>query len=190
MGGCTNTIHDGIHQLLQLLDPAFSKILMLVMWLALPIIDAVSTQDFLDLVTYLNLSTITYKLSQCSLCLDLIFQSVDELHVGFNGINISDKGFNTNKDLGNHSTRVNCGSVQIYRVHCHWLISPVYIESGERRFIPLLKESAHGKVSVLSGHSKGLLDHISREPSKHGHKGPVVMCLLVDLMGLRLICGG
>jgi len=190
MRWCTNTIHDGVNQSLQLLDPVFSKVLMLVMRLALPIVNAVSAQDFLDLVTYLNLSTITYKLSRCSSCQDLVFQSVDEMPVSFNGINTSDKGFDTNKNLSDSSTRVNSWSVRIYGVHCHWLVSPVYIESGERRFIPLLKESAHGKASLLSGHSEGLLDHVSREPSKHGHKGPVVMCPLVDLMGLRLICGG
>ena len=64
------------------------------------------------------------------------------------------------------------------------------IEGGERRFIPFLKESAHGKASVLCGHSEGLLDHDSWEPSKHGHKGLIIRCLLVDLMCLGLIEGG
>ncbi len=64
------------------------------------------------------------------------------------------------------------------------------IEGRERRFVPLLKESAHGKVSILSGDGKGLLDHISREPSEHGHKGLVVGSLFVDLMGMSIIHGG
>ena len=85
-------IYDGVNQCLQLLDPVFSKVLMLVMQLALPIVDAVSVQDFFDLVANLNLSMITDKLSWCSSCLDLLFQSVDELPVSFNGINISDEG--------------------------------------------------------------------------------------------------
>ncbi len=41
MGQCTNMVHDGVHQGLQLLDLVLSKILMLIMWLTLPIIDAV-----------------------------------------------------------------------------------------------------------------------------------------------------
>jgi len=42
-------VHDGVNQYLQLLDPALSKALMLVVRLTLPIINAVSMQDFLDL---------------------------------------------------------------------------------------------------------------------------------------------
>jgi len=37
-------------------------------------------------------------------------------------------------------------------------------------------------VSILSGHSKSLLDHISREPSEHGDKGLVVGNPFVDLV--------
>ncbi len=62
-------IHDGVNQSLQLLDPAFSKILVLVMWFALPISDAVSVQDLLDLVTNLDLGTVADKFGQCSRCL-------------------------------------------------------------------------------------------------------------------------
>ena len=93
MWGCSDTIHDGVHQILELLDPAFSKVLMLIIRLALPVIDAVSVQDFLDLVTNLHLGTVTNKLGWGSPCPDLVFQSIDELPIGFNGINISDKGF-------------------------------------------------------------------------------------------------
>ena len=66
MGRCSNTIHDGINQILQLLDPAFSKVLMLVMWLALPNIDAASLQDSLDLVTNFHLGLVTNELSGSS----------------------------------------------------------------------------------------------------------------------------
>ena len=58
------------------------------------------------------------------------------------------------------------------------------IKSRKRGFIVLLEESAHGKASILSGHSKGLLDHISRKPSKHGHKSLVVRGSFVDFMGM------
>jgi len=107
MGQCANMVHDGIDQSLQLLDPAFSKVLMLIMWLPLPIIDTVSTQDFFDLVADLHLGAVTDELSLGSPCPDLVFQSIDELLIGFNGINISDKGFDTNKDLSDGGTRVN-----------------------------------------------------------------------------------
>ncbi len=104
MRRCTNTIHDGVNHSLQLLDPVFSKVLMLVMWFALPIVNAVSTQDFLDLVAYFNLGAVTDKLGWCSSCPNLVFQSVDESPNGFDGINISDEGFDTNKNLCNGST--------------------------------------------------------------------------------------
>ena len=131
-GGCSNTVHDGVDQSLELLDPAFSKVLMLVMQFALPIVDAVSTQDFFDLVADLDLSMVADKLSWCSLCLALIFQSVDELPVSFKGIDISNKGFHTNKNLSDGSTRVNSWGVGIDGIHCDWLISPVDIVSGKR----------------------------------------------------------
>ncbi len=52
-------VHDGVRQSLQLMDPALSKILMLIMWLTLPIINTVSSQDFLDLVADFDLDLIT-----------------------------------------------------------------------------------------------------------------------------------
>ena len=58
MGQCSNTVHDGVDQSLQLLDPALSKILMLILWFTLPIIDAVSMQDFLDLVADFHLGAV------------------------------------------------------------------------------------------------------------------------------------
>ena len=97
MWRCSNTVHDGVDQGLQLLDPVFSKVLMLIMRLALPITDAVRVQDFLDLVADLHLGAVTDKLSRGSPCPDLVFQSIDELPIGFDGINISDKGFDTTK---------------------------------------------------------------------------------------------
>jgi len=62
MGQGSNMVHDGVYQNLQLLDPVLSKVLMLIMWLTLPIIDAVSPQDFLDLVANFHLGLITDKL--------------------------------------------------------------------------------------------------------------------------------
>ena len=72
-------VHDGVDQSLQLLDPALSNILMLIMWLTLPIINAVSPQDSLDLVAEFHLGPITDELSGSSLSPDLVLQSVDEL---------------------------------------------------------------------------------------------------------------
>jgi len=55
MGWCTNTVHDGVDQCLQLLDPMLSKVLMSLMGLTLPIINAVNRHDFLDMVSDLHL---------------------------------------------------------------------------------------------------------------------------------------
>ena len=107
MGRCSDAVHDGVDQSLQLLNPAFSKVLMLIMRLTLPIINAVSSQDFLDLVTDFHLGSITDELSGSSPSPDLVFQSVDELPISLNGIDIGDKGLHANKNLGNGGTRVN-----------------------------------------------------------------------------------
>ena len=120
-------VHDGVYQSLQLLDPALSKVLMLIMWLTLPIINAVSPQDFLDLVADFNLGSITDELSGSSPSPDLVLQSVDELPISLNGINISDEGLHTNKNLGDGGTRVNSWSIQIDGVCSDWYIPPVDI---------------------------------------------------------------
>ena len=100
-------VHDGVDQGLQLLDPVLGKILMLIMQFTLPIVDAVSMQDFFDLVADFYLGTVADELSWGSPCPNLVFQSIDELLINFNGINISDQGFGTNEDLSNGGTRVN-----------------------------------------------------------------------------------
>ncbi len=57
-------------------------------------------------------------------------------------------------------------------------------------FVLLLEKGAYGESSILNDDLKGLLDHISRKPSKHGYECLVVGGLLVNLMGMRLILGG
>jgi len=52
---------------------------MLIMWLTLSIINAVSPQDLLDLVADFDLGVVTDELSGSSPCPDLILKSVDEL---------------------------------------------------------------------------------------------------------------
>ena len=86
MGWGSDPVHDGIDQRLELLDPSFCKILMLVMRFTLPVINAVGAQDFLDLVADLYLGAIANKLSRGSPCPDLIFQSIDELPISFNSM--------------------------------------------------------------------------------------------------------
>ncbi len=71
-------VHDGVDQCLQLLDPVFNKLLMLIMWLTLPIINAVSMQDFLDLVADFDLYPITDELGGGFPCPYLILKSVDD----------------------------------------------------------------------------------------------------------------
>jgi len=97
MWWCSNTVHDGVHQSLQLLDPVLSEILMLIMWLTLPIINAVRPQDCLDFVANFHLGSITDELSGSSPSPDLVLQSVDELPISLNGINIGHKRLHTNK---------------------------------------------------------------------------------------------
>jgi len=104
MGWGSDPVHDGIDQCLELLDPLLCKILMLVMWFTLPVCDAIGAQDLLDLVTNLHLSAVTHQLGWGSLCPDLVFQSIDELSIGLDGINISNEGFYTNKNLSDGST--------------------------------------------------------------------------------------
>jgi len=104
MGWCTNMVHDGVsNQRLQLLDPALSKVLVLVVRLTLPV----------DLVTNFHLSSITDKLSGGSLYPDLILKSVKELLISLDGIDICYKRLHTNKNLGNGGSRVISWCVQI-----------------------------------------------------------------------------
>jgi len=99
--------HDGVNQSLQLLDPALSKVLVLVVRFVLPVGNAVSAQNFLDLVANFHLSSITDKFSGGSPCPDLVLECVDELPIGLDGIDICHKRLHTNKNLGNGGSRVN-----------------------------------------------------------------------------------
>jgi len=120
-------VHDGVHQGLKLLDPVLCKVLMLVVRLTLPVTDAISTQNLLDLVADFNLCPITDELGRSSPGLNLVFQGVDELPVSLHGKYISNQRFHTNKNLGNGSTRVNGRGVLIDGVSSHSLIPPVDI---------------------------------------------------------------
>ena len=104
MGWGSDPVHDGIDQCLELLDPSLCKILMLVMWFTLPVINAVCAQYFLDLVADFHLGAVADKLSRGSSCPDLVFQSIDELPISFNGVYISDEGFDADKDLSDGGT--------------------------------------------------------------------------------------
>jgi len=64
VGWCTNTVYDGVHQGLKLLDPALCKVLMLVVRLTLLVTDAISMQNLLDLVADFNLCLITDELGR------------------------------------------------------------------------------------------------------------------------------
>ena len=104
MRRCTNVIHNGVNQGLQLLDATFSKVLMLVVWFTLPICNAIGVQNFLDLIAYFDLSAVTDKLGRCSSCPNLVLKSIDELPISFDGVDICNEGFNANKNLGDGST--------------------------------------------------------------------------------------
>ncbi len=99
MGWGSSPVHDGVDQGLELLDPSLCKILLLVMGFTLPVINAVGTQDFLDLVADFHLGAVTNKLGQGALCPDLVFQSIDELPISFNGIDISEQGIQCQQRL-------------------------------------------------------------------------------------------
>jgi len=81
-----------------------SKVLVLVVGLTLPVSNAVSTQNFFDLITDLHLGLIADDLSGSSPCLDLVLKCVDELPISLDGIDIGHKRLNTIKNLGNGGT--------------------------------------------------------------------------------------
>jgi len=70
---------------------------MLVMRLTLSIVNAVSPQDFLDLVTDFHLGLIADELIGSSLSPDLVLKCMDELLIGLDGINISHQRLCTKK---------------------------------------------------------------------------------------------
>ena len=59
-------VHNGVNQGLELLDALLSKVLVLEMWLTLPIHNAVGSQDFFYLITYLHLCMVADELIWCS----------------------------------------------------------------------------------------------------------------------------
>jgi len=60
----------------------FSVVLVLMMWLGLPVGNAVHTKDLLDLIADFDLSMVADQFGQGSPFPDLIFQCVDKLPVG------------------------------------------------------------------------------------------------------------
>jgi len=137
-------VHDGVYQGLKLLDPVLCKVLMLVVRLTLPVTDAISMQNLLDLVADFNLCPIADELGRGSPGVNLVFQGVDELPVSLHGIDISNQRFHTNKNLGNGSTRVSGRGVQIDGVGSHWLISPVDIQGGKGGLVLLFRRVLMG----------------------------------------------
>jgi len=100
MGWCSNMVHDGVHQSLQLLDPVLSKILMLIMQFALPIINAVSMQDLLDLVADFNLGLIADELSRSSQVQIWSSRVLMNSQYSLDGINIGHQGLHTKQKPG------------------------------------------------------------------------------------------
>ena len=77
--------------MLEVLPSSCSKILVLVMRLALPIIDAQGAQNILDTSRYLNCSTVASELVHCSPFADDILEGVDKLGRACHAVNVKDK---------------------------------------------------------------------------------------------------
>jgi hypothetical protein len=76
--GGTSAVHDGVSHAFDILVLSFSRILMLLMWLALPITNDKVTEDVLDTTTDLHLSTVTDKAGGGPTTADDILQCIDK----------------------------------------------------------------------------------------------------------------
>ena len=75
------------------------KVLMLVAWLTLPIINAQCLKDVMCSFADLNLCSITDELVHCTSLADVILQHVDKLLVCLHAIGICNQGVTSDKDL-------------------------------------------------------------------------------------------
>jgi len=160
-------VHNGVNQGLKLLDASLGKVLVLVMWLTLPIRDAVGSQDFFHLITYLHLCVVADELIRCSPFSYLILKCIDKLLISLHRIHIGYKGFCANKHLCNGGSGVNGRSIRVDGICCNGFIMPMHIQCWKRRLVALSQQGTHREVCVLCGDFKGVLNDVQWEPSKH-----------------------
>ena len=87
--GCTCTVKEGIVDPLNILIASFSRILVLLVWLTLPVTYDEVPEDVLDLVANLNLGHITYELCHRSLLPDIILKDNDKLLIRLHRIDVT-----------------------------------------------------------------------------------------------------
>ena len=76
------------------------EVLMLVLGFALPVINDEGAKDFDDSFGDFDSGTVGNELVHSSPFADDIFECVYKLFLGMHSVNINDKGFTTNEDLG------------------------------------------------------------------------------------------
>jgi len=72
----------------------------LLVWFTLPIGDAESAENVLDLCTDFNLGAIRDKFCRGAASSYIVFKCINELTIRFHALNISNQGLRTNEKLG------------------------------------------------------------------------------------------
>jgi hypothetical protein len=124
-------VHGAVDGAFDILPAAFSMILVLVVWLALPISDDKGTQDVMGSFTDFIRTTITDEFIHSTTFADDILEGVDEFLRAVHGEDVNDVGVTTDEDLGT-SVTVDSGNLGYNCVRSNRFVTTENIEHGER----------------------------------------------------------
>jgi len=163
----------------------FGGVLILLVRFAVPSANNVVMEDVLDLASNLDHSTITEKLRGCSLCADVVLQSVDKFLVSLGTIDICEERLCANEKLGMGGPGINSKSIRDDLVGGNRFRMSMDIGGRERSAVPFRKIGTSRHACILHSHFESLLDDVGGQPGKKGMKGLVIRSLDFDIMGMQ-----
>ena len=113
MGRITSPIYDGVGSGLDGSIRRFSRVLGLMVWFRLPIIDVVGPEDVLDLVGDLRFGRITDYLVHSTASTNIVVQSVDKLFPRPHWVDVRNQRFFPNKKLGLFDSIINSWGIRV-----------------------------------------------------------------------------
>jgi hypothetical protein len=116
-------------------------------WLGLPVTNAISTEDVLDVVADFDLSSVAEETIGGSGMADVVFKGVDQLFVCLHSIDVASERFHTTVELCTDAAGVDGRGV---RVGCDGFVSAMYIEGWKRRSVLPFHVRTHREGGVLS----------------------------------------
>ena len=98
-------------------------------WFALPCWDEERAEYIEHLPTNFNLCTIADQFCRCSTLSDVVLEGCRKIAVTFHTVDVSEKRFRSNEELGNFNTTVNSRSIRVDRISPNCLAAVLDIES-------------------------------------------------------------